>query len=131
MTTQVQTQKNETSAVAQPEPQLPVYIPETDIYELEDRFVVLVDMPGVEEAQTEIQLEDDLLTISGRLSPEEPGERQLIRHGYVTGDYRRTLRVGARVDREGITAKLRNGTLRIELPKIPEAQPRKIAVRAN
>ena len=131
MTTEVKTRDESAVQSAQPQAELPVYIPETDIYELEDRYVVLVDLPGVEEAQAQVEVEDDLLTISGRLSPVDLGERQLIHHGYMTGDYRRSLRVGARVDRERITARLRNGTLRVELPKVPEAQPRKIAVSAD
>lgn len=108
----------------------PVFQPPCDIYEKEDRIVVLADMPGVLKEHVDIQLENDQLVITGtQEAPTHDGLR-LIHAGCPSGIFRRAFTILADVDGQGIQAKLSDGVLRIEIPKLEKPKPRKIKVEA-
>lgn len=106
----------------------PVYIPATDIYEGEHDITVYADMPGVNDKNVNITLEDDVLTLIGHQNDEAPTDMELLYRGYRPGIYRRTFTLGTAIDREKINAKIKNGVLTLTLPKAEEAKPRKITV---
>lgn len=110
---------------------LPVYVPDTDIYETEDAVVVVADMPGVDEKHVDVDLENRTLTINGHQVPETFAGFELAYAGYRPGNYRRSFKLSEDVDVEGITARIKDGVLRIRLPKAKELQPRKIPVEAE
>lgn len=110
---------------------VPVYVPATDIYETPQTIVVVADMPGVDEKRVDINLENNVLTIAGHRAAEDEAPRQLVCCGYLQGDYRRTFAISDDVNRDGIRAQMKNGVLRITLPKSEKLQPRKIAVEAQ
>ena len=108
------------------------YSPTVDIFESDDAITVLADMPGVRVDGLSIDLHEDVLTIDGRVANDLEGkdERVLVRE-YATGGYRREFRLTNLIDRERIDASLRDGVLRLILPKAEAARPRRIEVRAR
>jgi HSP20 family molecular chaperone IbpA len=104
------------------------YAPHTDIYEREDALVLVADMPGVSEKDVDIDLEDGVLTISGRVEGLEVDGRALLAE-YDVGDYNRSFTLSNEIDTEGIEATMKDGVLRLVLPKSAEARPKKIEVK--
>jgi HSP20 family protein len=109
----------------------PAFVPRADIYETDDEIVVVADMPGVDENTVDITLENNVLTINGYVEPMELEGYSLAYAEYSVGDYQRAFSLSDQVDREKIEAELRDGVLRLHLPKITEAKVRKIAIKAG
>ena len=109
----------------------PVFVPATDIFEKADTIHILCDMPGVDDKSLDISLENDILTLTGRQTSEEPQGYEILRLGYTSGIFQRSFTLTAEIDREKIKAKIANGVLNIELPKSENAKPRKILVTAE
>jgi HSP20 family protein len=126
MTTAV-TQETETAPVVKLGDR-PICAPEVDLYDREDAFVLLADMPGVDEKHVEVTLENDVLTLRGRADLHEVEGRTLLCGEYVAGDYERSFTLSNEIDRERITAQMRNGVLTLVLPKATRAVPRQITV---
>jgi len=108
-----------------------VFTPDVDIYETETGIVLLADMPGVEAKDLTIDLRDDVLTISGDIAPVEGAEEEDILIEYETGRFARQFTLADVIDQKKIEANLSNGVLRLTLPKIEKATPRKITVSAG
>ncbi|MCF7816918.1 MAG: Hsp20/alpha crystallin family protein [Kiritimatiellales bacterium] len=106
----------------------PVFVPVADIYEKDDAILVRCDMPGVEEGQIDITLENNELAITGNQAGFRPEGYDRLSSEYETGVFRRVFKIPQLIDREKIMARLRNGVLDIELPKAEQAKPRKIAI---
>jgi len=113
---------------------LPVYTPWTDMVELEDGMHILLDMPGVSKESLVIDLDKDQLHISGVTSyAADPFAASAERASHVEfggGRYSRSFTLADEVDREAVTATLRNGVLDVHLPKSRGSQPRRIQVQA-
>ncbi len=107
-----------------------VYIPRVDIYETGDTVVLLADMPGVNEDDVDITLEKNVLTITGYVGARERDDYSLAYSEYSEGDYERTFALSDEVDRNNIEAVMKNGVLKLTLPKAEEMKARKIAVRS-
>jgi len=108
-----------------------VYTPDVDIMERGDSIVVVTDMPGVDEASVDVTLEKNVLTIYGKVEPEIPENHQLSHREYGVGDYQRSFTVSDEIDRDKIQATVKNGVLRLVLPKAKMAQTTKISVKAG
>jgi len=109
---------------------LPVYMPNVDIFEAQDSVVVVADMPGVDESTVNITLENEVLKIEGRVEDSHTKSQRLVYREYGEGHYERSFALSDQVDRKAIKATVKNGVLRIVLPKAEELKPRKIAVTA-
>ncbi|HPG01384.1 MAG TPA: Hsp20/alpha crystallin family protein [Kiritimatiellia bacterium] len=109
---------------------VPSYTPAVDIYETDTDVFVAADMPGVDDKHVEVNLENNVLTLTGHSTPDTAEGYTLLRRGYVAGDYIRSFNLSEDVDREGIKAQMKNGVLRIRLPKAKEKQPRRITVES-
>lgn len=109
----------------------PVFTPAVDIFETEAAITVLADMPGIRPEGLEIDVRENVLSIEGR-APElrRENERAVLRE-YETGSFRREFRLTNLIDQGGIDASLRDGVLRLTLPKAEAAKPRKIEVRTD
>jgi HSP20 family molecular chaperone IbpA len=105
-----------------------VYTPAVDIIEHSDDIVLLADMPGVDEKSVDLTLEKSLLTIHGRVEPEVHKEHHLVFSEYGTGDYERTFNLSEEIDREKITATVKDGVLMMVLPKAEKAKTKKIPI---
>jgi HSP20 family molecular chaperone IbpA len=109
-----------------------VFMPRADIYEIPEAIVLVADMPGVDEKGVDITLEKNVLTISGHVEPEKVAENaRLAYEEYEVGDYQRVFTLSDEVDREHIEAALKNGVLRVTLPKAGAAKTKKISVKAE
>jgi len=127
----VETRKTESTRPVEETRDTPVYAPDTDIRETQDAIIVVADMPGVDDKHVEVQLENDVLTLTGRSSPEETQGLDLLYRGYSSGDYQRSFTLSEDVERENIKARIKDGILRITLPKTRKNQPREIAVESG
>jgi HSP20 family molecular chaperone IbpA len=107
----------------------PTFVPLCDIYETEDGLVILADMPGVDEKNVDVSLEKGVLTIRGKSQDHPMPGYQLSYAEHRWGDYERMFRISDDFDAGKIGAVLRNGVLRIILPKAARAKPQKITVR--
>lgn len=92
---------------------------------------MMIEMPGVGPDDAEITLENRVLTIRGKVRPTQPESLQLVYAEYGEGDFERSFTLSEDFDPDRIEAELRNGVLTLTLPKAPEAQPRKIAVKGS
>jgi len=103
------------------------FTPAVDIFGNETELIVLADMPGVSAENVDIDLKDDTLTIVGKTSGES-GEGEALLCEYRTGNYFRTFRVTEGIDQAKITASMSDGVLKLVLPKVEKAVPRKILI---
>ena len=109
-----------------------IYITDVDIYEsADDTTVLLADMPGVDEKSVDINLEKNVLTITGYVQPEISDGHKLVYAEYDTGDYQRAFTLSNEINRDKIEATLKDGVLRLILPKAEAAKPRKIGVKVG
>jgi HSP20 family molecular chaperone IbpA len=108
-----------------------VYTPSVDIVERKDDIIVTADMPGVDERSVDITLEKNILTITGSVGPVFPYAHQLVLSEYGVGDYQRAFTISEEVDRDRINAMVKNGVLRLVLPKAALSRTRKIEVKGT
>lgn len=109
----------------------PVYSPAVDIFENDNSITVLADMPGVKAENLKIDLRENVLTLTGPVtSPEAPTESDVIRE-YRPGTFFRQFTLSETIDQTKIDARLTDGVLRLELPKVEKARPRQITVRTD
>lgn len=106
------------------------YVPRVDIYETDDNLVVVADLPGVNENSVDITLEKNVLTINGLVELAQPENYDLAYSEYGIGDYQRSFTLSNEIDQEKIEAMVKDGVLRLILPKAGPAKTRKIAVKA-
>jgi len=109
----------------------PVYTPAVDIFENESSITVLADMPGVKPKDLKIDLRESVLTLSGHVTPPETPERRSVLREYETGTFFRQFTLSEMIDQARIDAKLKDGVLRLELPKLERAKPRQITVKTE
>ena len=106
------------------------FVQRADIYEVEDQIVIVADVAGASEETIEITLEKDILTINAYADIEEFEGYSLAFAEYEVGDYQRSFRISDEIDRQKISATVKEGVLRVFLPKATEALTRKINVKA-
>jgi len=108
------------------------WIPAMDLVETDDDFVLRADLPGLTEDDVNIELEDNVLTLSG----ERKSEREEKNEGYyrverASGSFQRSLTLPEGVDPEGIRASFENGVLEVRVPKPEQRKPRKVTISAG
>lgn len=108
-----------------------VRTPPIDIYENESGLVLRADLPGVSPEHLELQVQDNRLTLFGRVTSSIPVEATLMHQEYQEGDFLRSFILSDDVDHDRITAKLAHGVLEVALPKVPRAEPRKISIQTD
>ncbi len=105
------------------------WLPAMDLLETGDHFVLRADLPGLSEGDVNIELEDNVLTISG----ERKAEHEDRKEGYYRverafGSFSRSLTLPEGIEAEAITASFHNGVLEVKVPKPEERKPRKVAI---
>lgn len=107
------------------------WMPALDVFETKDHFVVEVELPGIDPGAVDISVEDSTLTVRGERSfaneVDEEGVRRVERR---YGAFARSLSLPPTAKADGIEASFDKGVLRIEVPKVEEAKPRKIQIKA-
>jgi HSP20 family protein len=108
------------------------WIPPMDVVEDDEHFVVRADLPGVEEKDVNVELEDNVLTISGeRKSDVEERKEGYYRIERAYGAFSRSLTLPEGIDPEGVKASFSNGVLEVRIPKPEERKPRKVAINVG
>jgi len=129
--TAVAKREAQTPATTERAEQTPVFVPRVDIRETDTEVVLVADMPGVDETSVSIDLEGSELTLRGKFLPKAPAGYSLTYEEYESGDYERSFTLGDTIDRDGIKAAVKDGILRLTLPKAKETQPKRIEVKAG
>ncbi len=106
-------------------------IPPVDIYEKDNMYLILMDMPGADKDSIEIIAEGDLLKVSAKTLEVDKEWKPISTEFSFANYYKREFSIGKRVNRDNIQAKYENGILKIELEKSEIAKPRKIEVKAG
>ncbi len=107
------------------------FVPAVEIYETPEAVVVHADLPGVPRENVKVSLEDGVLTIDGAMPPMvEDGRRVLLRE-FEQGHYLRRFTISEAIDQNRISARMANGVLTLELPKMAPARPRRIEVQCG
>ncbi|MBM3285268.1 MAG: Hsp20/alpha crystallin family protein [Candidatus Aminicenantes bacterium] len=105
------------------------WAPAVDIYEDENQLVVTAEIPGIEEKDIEIKVEDSTLSIQGeRKMEKETKEENYHRIERAYGSFYRSFTLPNYIDQDRIQAEHENGILKITLPKKPELKPRKVRI---
>jgi HSP20 family protein len=105
------------------------WIPAMDVVETDDHFVLRADLPGVADDDVTIEVENDVLTISGERRAEHDEQREgYYRLERATGTFSRTLTLPEGVDPEAVRASCDRGVLEVRIPKPERAAPRKVQI---
>jgi HSP20 family protein len=123
--------KHEVAAPAEQTRPGVVFTPDVDIFENERQITLLADMPGVAPEDIQIDLNDNVLNISGEVKPFEGGNESDVLIEFEIGRYNRQFTLSEVIDQNKIEAKHEEGVLRLTLPKAEKAIPRQIAVTAG
>lgn len=107
----------------------PVFTPAVDIFETEKEITLLADMPGVKSGDLDIDLHENVLSLDGDVKAPEGADEVDVLREYRTGKYYRQFTLSQVIDQSKIDAELKDGVLRLRLPKVEAATPRKIAVK--
>lgn len=108
--------------------ELPAYTPATDIVEMEDGFHIFVDMPGTPRESLTIDLKEGEVSIEGVSNYAPPRDAAMHHAEFAAGRYVRTFALSDVVDRNRITATLKDGVLNLFLPKAEATRPRRISI---
>jgi HSP20 family protein len=108
----------------------PTYTPPIDIHEGPAGLTLEADLPGATDRNLSVQLEDNVLSLYVRIDSPAPTDARLVHEEYHLGDYHRSFILSDEVDRDGITAELKNGVLRVFLPKSERMRTRRIEIRS-
>ena len=134
MTTSNELQVKEKQEVSSPAEQTRpglVFTPTVDIFETDQQITLLADMPGVATEDISIDLREGVLTISGEVKPWEKADEKDVLIEFEIGKYYRQFALSETIDQAKIDAQLKDGVLKLALPKLTKAQPRKITVNAG
>lgn len=111
---------------------LATWAPAADIYETENDLVAKVDLPGVQEADIDIRVENNTLAIRGeRKFEKEVNEDSYLRVERAFGTFTRSFSLPNIVKVENIRASLQNGVLTLRMPKREEAKPKQIKISVS
>jgi HSP20 family protein len=121
--------KQEVSSPAEQTKPGVIFTPSVDIFETDRELTLLADLPGVTAENLTIDLRENTLTLTGEVDSFERADEEDILVEYEIGKYYRQFSLSNVIDQGKINANLTDGVLRLTLPKVEEAKPRKIEVR--
>jgi HSP20 family protein len=104
------------------------FLPVTDIFETDQALTVVLEMPGVAKENVDVSVENDVLTIEGRIDHSKYDGLQPVYTEYNVGHYVRSFQISSKIDQGEISAELKDGVMTLVLPKAEKAKPRKIKV---
>jgi len=106
-----------------------VFLPSADIYESQDSLTVILEMPGVEKDNVEVRIEDNVLSVEGRIDLSKYQGLLPLYTEYNIGHYARSFRLSDAIDQAKINAEVKDGVLSLKLPKAEKTKPRTIQVK--
>ncbi len=108
-----------------------VFTPAVDIFESEREITLLADMPGVTSDGVTIDVQNDELKVTGEVEPQRSENETYLLREYETGRFHRHFSLSDRIDQSKISASMKDGVLRLVLPKVEKAKPRRIEVKSG
>lgn len=100
------------------------FAPRIDVSESEEAYTVRADLPGLEEKDIQISLEEGVLTLSGKVESEKDEDRKGLRYvERARGSFQRRIELPAEVDESKVSASYKQGVLTVTLPKQPAPKP--------
>ena len=105
--------------------------PRIHLFDTGKAFLVKADLPGLSETDLQISLNQDVLTLAGARQGDAPEGYTIHRQERAGLRFSRSFTLPSKVDPETTTAVLKDGVLTLTLPKVPEAQPRRISIKAQ
>jgi HSP20 family protein len=106
------------------------WMPAMDVYETDEKVVVTVELPGIDQENVEVSVEDSTLTVSGtREFSSEVAEESYHRIERRYGSFSRAVSLPPQVDTGKVDARFEDGVLSIEVPKLEKARPKKIQIK--
>ncbi len=117
--------REETESVA-------TWVPRVDFVEMNDKYEVTVELPGLTKDNVKLEMQNDILTISGeKQQVTDKKERNIYLSERVYGSFRRSFQFPTQVEAEKVNAEFRNGLLVITVPKAEVAKPKQIEIKVN
>ena len=104
------------------------FVAPADIFETEDELTVVLEMPGVAKDNISVDLQNDKITIEGRLDFSKYEGYEPMYTEYNIGHYKRSFVLSSKINQDKISADLNDGVLTVKLPKAEEVKARKIAI---
>jgi HSP20 family molecular chaperone IbpA len=124
--------EGQASAQQQQQQQQQFVIPPVDVFENENAITLLADLPGVAREQLHVRVDGDTLVIEATATTNAAPENLELVYGELQcAAYRRQFTLSRELDTGRIDAQLRDGVLRLTIPKAEEARPRRIQVQAG
>ena len=115
-----------------PEAVEPTFVPRFEVKETKDSFVFKADLPGIEEKDLEVTLAGNRLTVNGKREAEKRTEEErYYAYERTYGSFTRSFTLPEGADAEHVQADLKSGVLTLVVPKMPEHQPKKIALKGD
>jgi HSP20 family protein len=102
------------------------FLPVTDIFETDQALTVVLEMPGVGKDNVDISVENEILTIEGRINYSKYEGLEPVYTEYNIGHYVRSFQLSSKIEQSEISAGLKDGVMTLVLPKAEKAKPRKI-----
>ena len=104
------------------------FLPPTDIFESDDVLTIVMEMPGVDREDVDVNVENGVLRVDGRLDFSKYEGMQPVYTEYNIGHYLRSFSLSSKIEQDRISAQMQDGVLTLLLPKAEEAKPRRISV---
>ena len=105
------------------------YVPAADIFETDEALTLLLEMPGVSKENVDVQIENDVLRVEGKIDYAAYKDIEPVYTEYNIGHYARAFTLSNKIDRDAIAAQVQDGLLTLTLPKAKDAVPRRITIR--
>jgi HSP20 family molecular chaperone IbpA len=109
----------------------PHAVPPVDVFEDENGITLFADLPGVSRERLNVRVDGDSLLLEGTAQADVPENLQLVYGEARLPTYRREFSLSRELDASRIDAQLKDGVLRLRIPKAEEAKPRRIEVQVG
>jgi len=108
------------------------WVPAMDLLETDGHYVLRADLPGVKPEDVKVELDDDVLTVSGQRHSAHESEGEGVRRiERASGTFTRSLTLPAGVDADRIEASFDQGVLEVRVPKPEQQKPRRVSVQVG
>ncbi len=123
------TSKEEVAKSKEASPQKRHYLPETNIFEGDNKFVLELNIPGARKEDVNVNIENQFLSVEAKVSSDSYLDKKSLYREYQVGHFYRQFKITDSVEIEAIKAEVKNGMLSLTLPKKEKMQPKRIKIQ--
>lgn len=106
--------------------------PALSLYDAKDKLILTAEIPGVDPAKLELNVQENTLMLAGKREGEKHDDKKNVyRQERPLGEFRRTITLSEKVDPANVVASYKHGVLRVEMPKLQAAKARTIQIKAE